>query len=151
MKELDLDQNDLPAMLNKVRGGWADAMDLRFVSASENEITVEVTVAEQHLQPYGIVHGGVHAGIIETICSMGAGIAARARGHQGGVVGLENHTSFIRAVRASTVLRATALPVTRGRTTHVWEAKITDEQGQVVARGTVRLLAVQPDQLPAQK
>jgi 1,4-dihydroxy-2-naphthoyl-CoA hydrolase len=153
-KDADLDQidpQDLLTSLNKIRGGWANAMDIRFVSASENEITVEVTVAEQHLQPYGIVHGGVHAGIIETICSMGAAIAARARGHQGGVVGLENHTSFIRAARAGTVLRATALPVTRGRTTHVWEAKITDPQGQVVARGTVRLLCVQPDQLAPQR
>lgn len=152
MANTDLDQidpNDIVSSLNKIRGGWADAMDLRFVSASESEITVELTVAQQHLQPYGIVHGGVHAGIIETICSMGAAIAARARGHQGGVVGLENHTSFIRAVGAGTVLRATALPVTRGRTTQVWEAKVTDPQGQVVARGTVRLLCVTPDQLPA--
>ena len=144
----ELDPKDLVNSLNKLRGGWAEAMDLRFISASDSEITVELTVAEQHLQPYGIVHGGVHAGVIESICSMGAAIAARTRGHTGGVVGLENHTSFIRAVRAGTVLRATAVPVTRGRTTHVWEAKVTDPQGQLVARDTVRLLCVMPDQLP---
>jgi 1,4-dihydroxy-2-naphthoyl-CoA hydrolase len=144
-----LDGNAIASELNKVRVGWAAAMDLTFISASEDEISVEWTVAEQHLQPYGIVHGGVHAGVIETICSTGAAVAAAKRGHKGGVVGLENHTSFIKAVRAGTKLRGIATPITRGRTTHVWEAKIINEQGQLVARGTVRLLCVSEGQLPA--
>src|SRR5262249_9982438 len=101
-----------------------------------------------HLQPFGIVHGGVHTGVIETVCSIGAGIAARMRGHRGGVVGLENHTSFLRAVRAGARLRGRALPVTRGRTTHVWSAEITDERGRAIARGSVRLLCVDPSSLP---
>ena len=142
------DGKEVANEINKMSGGWAAANNLRFVSITDEECIAEVTVAEQHLQPYGIVHGGVHAGIIETICSIGAAFAARKRGHQGGVVGLENHTSFIKAVRAGTVLRGTATPVTRGRTTHVWDAKVTDPQGQIVARGTVRLLCVTQDQLP---
>ena len=143
-----LDGKDVANELNKLRGGWAEANGLRFISVTDEETVVELTVADQHLQPYGIVHGGVHAGIIETICSMGAAFAARKRGHKGGVVGLENHTSFIKAVRAGTLLRGTAVPVTRGRTTQVWEAKVTDPQGQVIARGTVRLLCVTENQLP---
>jgi len=142
------DNIDVLAEFNKARGGWAEAMGLRFVTANEDEVSVEWTVAQQHLQPFGIVHGGVHAGVIESVCSMGAALAAYKRGHKGSVVGLENHTSFIRAVRPGAVLRGTAVPVTRGRTTHVWQAKVTDEQGRVVAQGTVRLLCVREDQLP---
>jgi uncharacterized protein (TIGR00369 family) len=123
-------------------------MDFRYVVANPEEVVIEWTVAKQHLQPYGIVHGGVHAGVIETVCSVGAGLAARSRGQTGGVVGLENHTSFIRAVRAGTKLRARATPVTRGRTTQVWHAEVRDDAGQVVASGTVRLLSTQ-DILPA--
>jgi uncharacterized protein (TIGR00369 family) len=59
-------------------------------------------------------------------------------------VGLENHTSFIRAVRSGR-LRATARPITRGRKTHVWEAEVRDEQDRVVATGRVRLLCVAAD------
>jgi 1,4-dihydroxy-2-naphthoyl-CoA hydrolase len=142
------DVPDLAKLLNDTSTGWAKAMGLRFVSASPDEITVEWTVAEQHLQPYGIVHGGVHAGVIETVCSLGAGIAARTRGgDKTNVVGLENNTSFIRAVGVGTVLRGRALPITRGRTTQVWEAKITDPQGKVVAQGSVRLLCIADDAL----
>jgi uncharacterized protein (TIGR00369 family) len=142
--------DDIVKMLNERNSGWAKAMQLRYLEANEDTVVVEWTVGEPHLQPYGIVHGGVHCGVIETICSMAAGISARKRGHQGGVVGLENHTSFVRAVATGAVLRARATPITRGRTTHVWEAKIVDEQERVVARGTVRLLCITPDQIAKQ-
>ena len=138
---------DVTTALNKL-DGWGKANAIRFLTATEDEVVVEFTVAEQHLQPYGIVHGGVHCGVIETVCSIGAGIAARARGHEGGVVGLENHTSFLRAVRAGAVLRGRATPITRGRTTHVWQAEVTDTKGRTIARGTVRLLCVAPDSIP---
>jgi uncharacterized protein (TIGR00369 family) len=140
---------DLVQALNDSSRGWVKAMDVHFITASTDEISAQWTVAEHHLQPFGIVHGGVHAGVIETLCSTGAALAARARGHAGTVVGLENHTSFIRAVRAGAVLTARAVPITRGRTTHVWEAKITDGEGRLVAQGTVRLLCVDDQALPA--
>jgi uncharacterized protein (TIGR00369 family) len=57
------------------------------------------------------------------------------------VVGLENHTSFLRAVRSGR-LRAVALPLTRGRRTQVWEATVTDEEGRIAATGRVRLMCL---------
>lgn len=143
-----MSEQDFAAAFNASNAGFAQAMNLRYVTATAEEVIVEWTIAQQHLQPYGIVHGGVHCGVVETVCSIGAGVAARARGHQGGVVGLENHTSFIRGVRAGTALRARAVPVTRGRTTQVWEAKITDTDGKLVAQGTVRLLCVADGVIP---
>jgi 1,4-dihydroxy-2-naphthoyl-CoA hydrolase len=139
---------DFAAAFNASNAGFAKAMNLRFVTATADEVVVEWTIEEHHLQPYGIVHGGVHCGVVETVCSIGAGVAARARGHRGGVVGLENHTSFIRAVRAGSVLRARAVPVTRGRTTQVWEAQITDADDRLVAKGSVRLLCVNEGVIP---
>ena len=97
--------DDLAPMLNAHRDGWCTAMDLRFVRATADEVVAEWTVAPQHLQAYGIVHGGVHSGVIETLASVGAALHGMPRGQS--VVGLENHTSFLRAVREGT-LRATA-------------------------------------------
>ncbi len=128
-------------MLNARRGGWNEAMGLRFVRATSDEVVAELVVERIHQQPYGIVHGGVHAGVIETLASTGAALSAGARGQS--VVGLENHTSFIRAVREGT-LRATSTPITRGRRTQVWETTIVDADGKVVASGRVRLLCLDP-------
>ncbi|HEX7479386.1 MAG TPA: PaaI family thioesterase [Polyangiales bacterium] len=138
-----MDQAEIAALLNQNKDGWSSTMGMSFVSASADAVEAEWTVGKQHLQPYGIVHGGVHCGVIETVCSVGAAISATQRGHKGGVVGLENTTSFIRAVREGAKLRAKATPVTRGRTTQVWQAEVRDEQERLVATGRVRLLCVE--------
>jgi 1,4-dihydroxy-2-naphthoyl-CoA hydrolase len=133
---------DYTDMLNAGLQGWDAAMGLRFVRASGDEVVVEVTIAAVHRQPYGIVHGGVHAGLIETVTSVGAALHALV--DQRSVVGLENSTSFLHAVRSGT-LRATALPISRGRRTQVWSAEVRDEAGRLVASGRVRLLVLEPD------
>jgi uncharacterized protein (TIGR00369 family) len=61
------------------------------------------------------------------------------------VVGLENNTSFVRAVRAGASLHAVSTPITRGRRTQVWEARVLDDQDQIVAIGRVRLLCLEAD------
>jgi uncharacterized protein (TIGR00369 family) len=137
----DAPAEDLAPELNAARDGWNEAMGLRFVKATADEVVVEWEVGANHRQPYGIVHGGVHCGVIETIASVGAAIYALPR--QQAVVGLENHTSFLHAVREG-VLRATARPLTRGRRTQVWEGEVRDAEGQLVATGRVRLLCLEP-------
>jgi 1,4-dihydroxy-2-naphthoyl-CoA hydrolase len=107
-------------------------------------VRAELTVGPEHLQGYGIVHGGVHSGLIETLASIGAALYAMPRGQS--VVGLENTTSFIRAVRAGAKLHAVSTPITRGRRTQVWEARVLDEEEKVVATGRVRLLCLEADQ-----
>jgi uncharacterized protein (TIGR00369 family) len=130
-------------------GGYNTAMGLTFVSATGDEVVAEFEVGNQHLQPYGIVHGGVYCGMVETTCSVGAGLFSAAAGQS--VVGVENHTSFLRAVRSGK-LRVTALPLSRGRRTQIWEASVKDLQGKLVATGRVRLLCLEPDsQLAGEK
>lgn len=120
--------------------GWVKEMGVVILAASPEEVTCEWTVSEKHHQGYGIVHGGVHCGVIETLASIGAATVAHPRGQR--VVGLENNTSFIRAVRSGK-LHGLAKPVTRGRTSQVWEVWIRDEKAQLVAQGRVRLLCVE--------
>jgi len=123
-------------------GTWASALGLKVVTATRDEVVAELDVQPRHHQPHGIVHGGVHAAVIETLASIGGALDASAHGKT--VVGLENQTSFIRAVRAG-VLRATARPLTRGRRTQAWEVRIEDESGALVATGRVRLLVLEPE------
>jgi uncharacterized protein (TIGR00369 family) len=122
--------------------GWVREMGIVILTATAEEVSCEWEVGEKHLQGYGIVHGGVHCGVIETLASVGAAAVAHSRGQR--VVGLENNTSFIRAVRSGK-LHALARPVTRGRSSQVWEVWIRDEKEQLVAQGRVRLLCLDAD------
>lgn len=122
-------------------GGWDQTMGLRFVRASRDEVVAEYDVDARHHQPYGIVHGGVHSSAVESVCSIGAGFDAQEHGLL--VVGLDNHTSFVRAVRSGRItIRAT--PITRGRRSQLWEAVARDDQGRIVSTGRVRLLCIEP-------
>jgi uncharacterized protein (TIGR00369 family) len=131
--------SDASEFLNQHLDGWSAAMGLRYVRAGRDEVVAELTVGLQHVQAYGIVHGGVHAGLVETLASVGAALNGLERGQT--VVGLENHTSFLRAVRGG-VLRGTARPLTRGRRSQVWEANVHDADGRLVATGRVRVLCL---------
>jgi 1,4-dihydroxy-2-naphthoyl-CoA hydrolase len=116
--------------------GWSGAMKLRYTAASGDEVRCEFDVVDEHLQPFGLVHGGVFCGVIETLTSIGATMHVRPLGQE--AVGLENTTSFIRAVRSGT-LRAVAKPISRGRTNQLWEAWIHDDRDRLVSQGRVRL------------
>jgi 1,4-dihydroxy-2-naphthoyl-CoA hydrolase len=135
---------DFSGQINQRPEGWVQAMGMTITLATKEEVRAELTVGPQHLQAYGIVHGGVHCGVIETLASIGAYLFARERGQH--VVGLENSTSFIRAVRAGAKLHAIARPITRGQRTQVWQANVLDEDERIVASGRVRLLCLEADQ-----
>jgi acyl-coenzyme A thioesterase PaaI-like protein len=95
--QLPSSSGDFSAALNAHLGGWAAAMGIHFVKANGDEVVAELEIASQHHQAYGIVHGGVYSGLIETIASVGAALWAQRHGQT--VVGLENQTSFLLAVR----------------------------------------------------
>jgi 1,4-dihydroxy-2-naphthoyl-CoA hydrolase len=132
---------DFVEMINSAPTGWVREMGLQFVEATADRVVATIDISERHHQGYGIVHGGVHSGIIETLASVGGHLFAAQSGRA--VAGLENHTSFIRAVRSG-LLTATAIPLSRGRRSQVWQCDIVDEAGKLVATGRVRLHSFEP-------
>lgn len=127
-------------MLNENRGGFNNAMGLTFIKATPDEYVAEIEIANHHMQPYGLVHGGVYAGMIETMCSTGAALTVWEENKS--TVGLENNTSFLKAVRNGR-LRCTARPLVKGKRSHVWEATIHDDKNRLVAVGRVRLMVLE--------
>jgi len=125
------------------REGWMKAMGIRITVAEPDNVECEWDVDERHHQGYGIAHGGVHCGVVESLSSIGAALAAARNGQI--VVGLENSTSFIRAVREGR-LRGRAVPLTRGRKTQLWECRITDARDLLVAVGKVRLVCLEAEE-----
>ena len=132
---------DVLQMLNAARGGFELALGMTFTRASADEVEREVAVRPELLQPYGLVHGGVYSSIIESAASVGAALFAMRSGQT--TVGLENTTSFVRAVRSGK-LTAVAKPLHRGRQTQVWEVEVRSDGGKLAATGRVRMLCLEP-------
>jgi 1,4-dihydroxy-2-naphthoyl-CoA hydrolase len=114
---------------------FATTIGLALTEADGDGVRGTLTVTPALHQPYGIVHGGVYCSVVESAASVGGALWFQGRGE---VVGVSNHTNFIRAVREG-VLDVTARPVHRGRTQQVWAVEITDAQHRLVANGEVRL------------
>ena len=112
------------------------ASGLELESWSGTEVRGHVDAGAGHHTPWGMVHGGVYASVIETACSFGASLAVLEDGRF--AVGLTNTTEFVRAHREGR-LDVVATPLHQGRTGQLWQCDVTREDGKLVARGQVRL------------
>ena len=119
-------------------GAFVEHLGVQFEEVSGDRVTATWTAKPDLHQPYGIVHGGVHCSVIETLASVGAAIWAADQDPDAKVVGVNNNTDFYRAVREGT-LSSTATPLHRGRSQQVWLVETVDAEGRTVARGQVRL------------
>ena len=121
-------------------GGYLRELGAVVEELTGDRATMSVPVSPRLHQPNGIVHGGVYCSIVETLASLGGAVWLGERGH---VVGVANHTDFIRATRSGT-LHGLATPIHRGRTQQLWLVEITDAPpddpaARLIARGEVRL------------
>ena len=118
--------------------GFDDLIGLRLREVGPERVTASLELRAEHHQPYGIVHGGVLCTLVETVASVGAGAWFGDRGY---VVGVANHTDFLRATRTGT-LHALGTPIHRGRTQQLWLVEVRDADDRLVARGQLRVANV---------
>jgi uncharacterized protein (TIGR00369 family) len=118
-----------------IMGPFTESLGIRFDLADGDEVTAHWDVTAAMHQPNGILHGGIHCSVVETLASVGAALWL---GERGQVVGVSNTTDFFRAV-SSGRMSSRAVPVHRGRSQQVWVVETTDDQGRLIARGQVRL------------
>ena len=117
--------------------GFDRELGLTYLEMTPDGGRAQLTITEKLLQPWGIVHGGVYCAVIESMASVSGHVWLNENGG-GTVVGVNNNTDFLRAIRTGTVT-ATSTPIHRGRRQQLWLITITDETDRVVARGQVRL------------
>ena len=125
----------MPALAG-LRSPFDDLLGLEWEAAGPQRVVATLVVDSRHHQPFGLVHGGVYATMVETLASVGATLHVGA-GHM--AVGVHNATDFLRP-HSTGRLRGVGEPLHVGRSQHLWQVIITrDRDGATVARGQVRL------------
>jgi 1,4-dihydroxy-2-naphthoyl-CoA hydrolase len=114
-------------------------LGIEIVEASKERVVGRMPVGPRVHQPFGLLHGGASVALAETVAST-AGWMHVDRSTQT-VVGLEINANHLRAKRDG-VLSAVASPLHIGRKTHVWDVRITDEQGKLVCVSRCTLAVV---------
>ncbi len=97
----------------------------------------ELEVRPELMQPWGFLHGGVLVSLADTLCGMGC--AANLDLSKEFFLTVELKTNFTRAVREG-IIRGEAHPITLGRQIQLWECRITDEAGKLLAYFTATQL-----------
>ncbi len=119
-------------------------LGIEFVEADDNSVTARMPVDERTKQPAGVLHGGSSVTLAETVATWAATfVVDRSKFH---CVGMEINANHVRPVSEGFVY-GTARPLHLGRTTQVWEIKITDDRQRLVciSRMTAAIL-----QLPSE-
>ena len=125
-------------MTEHTEQNWDEYLGLEWDERSPSRMRAHLEVGPRHQQPYGIVHGGAWASIVESVASHGASLAAFEMGIAG-VVGTSNLTDFLRSHKEGRV-DVVGTPVFVGRTQQLWSVEISRQSdGKLVARGQVRL------------
>lgn len=104
-----------------------DVLDITFDAFDDESITASMVVDHRTHQPFGLLHGGASVVLAETLGSMASFLCVDTTKFY--CVGLEVNANHLRAVRSGRVT-AVARPVHMGRTTHVWDIRLTDDGGK---------------------
>lgn len=124
------------------KNNLAQTLGIEFTEIGADYIIARMPVDARTHQPAGLLHGGASVALAETLGSV-AGVLCLEDVSKQQIVGLEINANHMRGVRSGFVYgRVSALHV--GRTTQVWEIKITNEEGKLVcvSRLTVSVIAI---------
>jgi 1,4-dihydroxy-2-naphthoyl-CoA hydrolase len=125
-------------MFNRPDISYVEHSEIEVNNISADSCSARVVIREIHLQPYGVVHGGLYCTAAETVASE-AGAAWAVEQGMAGAMGVSNKTDFLKATTDG-VLIVEAMPIHRGRTQQLWQVNITREHdGRLVAQSQIRL------------
>lgn len=120
--------------------GFAGFIGTEWIDLDPDAARARIKVEDHHLQPFGVVHGGVYAALAESLCSAATYEAVRENDEV--ALGMANSTTFLRPISGGHV-NALARARQRGRTTWVWDVELTDDEDRPCA--LVRMtIAVRP-------
>jgi len=104
----------------------------KLVQLEENYVETKLEINESHLQPFGLVHGGVYSAMAESAISYGASINQKSIW-----AGVNNNTDFIASATKGTLILK-AKPIKLGKRSQLWEAEIFNND-TLCAKSTVRM------------
>ena len=126
-----MDKEELLEILNaKSKNTLMETLEIRYVDVSEDELVATMPVNERVHQPMGILHGGATVALAESVGSAASQIFIDHEKYE--VRGIEISANHVRSKRSG-VVKAVARPVHKGKTTHLWEIRITDEKDRMIS------------------
>lgn len=107
-----------------------ETLGIEYVDLGEDYLTAKMSVTSKVHQPYGLLHGGATAALAETVGSAASRFFIDDASQM--INGIELTINHVKSKREGEVF-ATARNIHKGRSTHLWEVRIIDEEGQLIS------------------
>jgi len=135
-------QPDLDDLHDTRKNTISELLDIRFESFDGASITASMPVDARTHQPYGLLHGGASVVLAETLGSIASYHCIDTSKFY--CVGLEVNANHLRGLRSGRVT-GVCRPVHLGRSTHVWDIRLSGEDGKqsCISRLTVAIVPLE--------
>jgi 1,4-dihydroxy-2-naphthoyl-CoA hydrolase len=126
-----MDKKEILAVFNKrCKNTLMETLDIKFVDFGEDFLTAKMPVTTKVHQPLGQLHGGATAALAESVGSAASNFFIdRASQYVNGIQLSINHLKS----KIDGVVYATAKNIHKGKTTHLWEVRIVDENDALIS------------------
>ena len=132
---------DLVAELNDRMLPFAKLMGLRFIEAGSDRVVADLVITEDLCTRPDVAHGGALMAFADTL---GAAATILNLPEGAGTTTIESKTNFLAAAPMDSRVTGETIPVHRGRTTMVWQTRVTTEEGRLAALVTQTQLVLPP-------
>ena len=122
---------------NSMKNTMAQYLEINIKEVGDSFIRATMPVNKKTIQPFGILHGGASVVLAETLGSLASNLCLNDDYYS---VGLDINANHIKSVKEHFV-EAITKPIHIGRSTHVWEIKITQKNKLIcISRLTTAVL-----------
>lgn len=112
-----------------IKNTLVEALGIEITHIEEGKVIATMPVDHRTKQPIGLLHGGASVALAETVASLGAYELCDKETEV--VAGLEINANHVRS-KTEGVVKAVGTVLHQGKTTMVWDIKITDEQDRLI-------------------
>nr|WP_088322664.1 PaaI family thioesterase [Polaribacter tangerinus] len=120
----------LNAFNERSKNTLMETLDIEYIDVGDDFLTAKMPVTSKVHQPYGQLHGGATAALAESVGSAASNFFIH--NERQFINGIQLSINHIKSMKEGIVF-ATAKNIHKGRTTHLWEVKVTDEEGNLIS------------------
>lgn len=107
-----------------------ETLDIEYVAVGDDFLTAKMPVNSKVYQPHGQLHGGATAALAESVGSAASNFFIDRENQF--INGIQLSINHIKSKREGVVF-ATAKNIHKGKTTHLWEVTIVDENNELIS------------------
>jgi uncharacterized protein (TIGR00369 family) len=120
----------LSAFNKRCKNTLMETLEIEYVDVGKDFLVAKMPVNSRVHQPYGLLHGGATAALAESVGSAASSFFVDNKKFI--VKGIELSINHVKSIKEG-VVTATAKVVHKGRTTHLWEIKVTNENNELIS------------------